>query len=234
MLNVFDRISNPDTVTWTAIISAYAQHGLVEGALQFFRKMVQYGAKPNAVTLLCVLFACSHGGMVEEGLNFFYQMKETYSVAPEMEHFACVVDLLGRVGRLNEAFEFIREMPIEPNEMVWQALLGACRNHGNAKLGQIAAENILSTKPEYPATYVLLSNTYIESGLYKDGVSLRNMMKERGVRKEPGCSSIFLRGIVHKFYAGDEQHTQKDEIYTMLDMLMTNIMTIYDLDFSFV
>ncbi|KAI9074454.1 hypothetical protein K1719_043573 [Acacia pycnantha] len=168
---VFERISNPDTVTWTAIISAYAQHGLVEGALHFFRKMVQSGAKPNAVTLLCVLFACSHGGMVEEGLNLFHIMEETYGVAPEMEHFACVVDLLGRVGCINEAVEFIRKMPIKPNEMIWQTLLGACRIHGNTEVGKIAAQNILSTRPEYPATYVLLSNTYVESGLYEDGSS---------------------------------------------------------------
>ncbi|KAK4276343.1 hypothetical protein QN277_019301 [Acacia crassicarpa] len=231
---VFERISNPDTVTWTAIISAYAQHGLVEGAFHFFRRMVQCGAKPNAVTLLCVLFACSHGGMVEEGLNHFHIMEETYGVVPEMEHFACVVDLLGRVGCINEAVEFIRKMPTKPNEMIWQTLLGACRIHGNTEFGQIAAQNILSTKPEYPATYVLLSNTYVESGLHEDGVSLRNIMKERGVKKEPGYSSIFLRGVVHKFYAGDEQHPQKDEIYTMLDKLMTNMMSIHDLDFSFI
>ncbi|XP_028763091.1 pentatricopeptide repeat-containing protein At1g11290, chloroplastic-like isoform X1 [Neltuma alba] len=229
---VFERISNPDTVTWTAIISAYAQHGLVEGALQFFRKMVQWGAKPNAVTLLCVLFACSHGGMVKEGLDIFHLMEETYGVSPEMEHFACVVDLLGRVGHLNEAMEFIRKMPIEPNEMIWQTLLGACRIHGNTELGEIAAQNILSTMPDYPATYVLLSNAYIESGLYEDGVSLRNIMKERGVKKDPGYSSISLRGVVHKFLAGDKQHPQKDEIYTMLDKLMTNIASIHDMDFN--
>ncbi|XP_054815679.1 putative pentatricopeptide repeat-containing protein At1g56570 [Prosopis cineraria] len=230
---VFERVSNPDTVTWTAIISAYAQHGLVKGALQFFRKMVQCGAKPNAVTLLCVIFACSHGGMVEEGLNFFHQMEEIYGVVPEMEHYACVVDLLGRVGQLNEAMEFIGMMPIKPNEMIWQTLLGACRVHRNAELGGIAAQNILSTKPVYPAAYVFLSNTYMESGLYEDGVSLRHVMKERGVKKEPGYSWIFVRGMVHKFHAGDEQHPRKDEICAMLDKLMTNIKSIhFEMDFS--
>ncbi|KAI9080929.1 hypothetical protein K1719_037090 [Acacia pycnantha] len=214
----------------SALIDMYAKCG----AFHFFRRMVQCGAKPNAVTLLCVLFACSHGGMVEEGLNHFHIMEETYGVAPEMEHFACVVDLLGRVGCINEAVEFIRKMPTKPNEMIWQTLLGACRIHGNTEVGQIAAQNILSTKPEYPATYVLLSNTYVESGLYEDGVSLRNIMKERGVKKEPGYSSIFLRGVVHKFYAGDEQHPQKDEIYTILDKLMTNMMSIHDLHSSFI
>ncbi|KAF7824786.1 pentatricopeptide repeat-containing protein [Senna tora] len=212
---VFERLSNPDTITWTSIISAYAQHGLVEDALQLFRKMIQFGAKPNSVTFLCVLFACSHGGMIEEGLNIFHLMEDKYGMVPEMEHYTCVVDLLGRVGRLNDAMEFIGRMPIEPNEMIWQTLLGACRIHGNTELGEIAAQNILSTKPECPASYVLLSNTYIESGLYEDGFSLRDVMKERGVKKEPGYSWISVRGEVHKFYAGDEQHPQKDEIYTI-------------------
>lgn len=224
---IFERISNPDTITWTAIISAYAQHGYVKDALQLFKKMTQIGAMPNSVTLLCVLFACSHGGMVEEGLNFFHEMQDTYGVVPQMEHYACVVDLLGRVGRLTDAMKFIETMPIEPDEMIWQALLGACRIHGNAEMGEIAAQNILSTKPEYPATYVLLSNTYIESGMYEDGINLRDVMKERGVKKEPGNSWIIVRGKMHKFFAGDEQHAQKDEIYTILEELMRNLKNIH-------
>lgn len=220
---IFERISNPDTVTWTAIISTYAQHGLVEDALQLFRKMERSAAKVNAVTLLCILFACSHGGMVEDGLKIFNQMEDTYGVVPEMEHYACVVDLLGRVGRLDEAVEFIDRMPIEPDEMVWQALLGACRIHGNAELGETAAQKILSIRPEYPSTYVLLSNTYMESGLHENGVSWRDVMKERGIRKEPGYSWITVRGEVHKFYARDQQHPQKDKIYTMLEELTRHI-----------
>ncbi|XP_020232431.1 putative pentatricopeptide repeat-containing protein At3g01580 [Cajanus cajan] len=232
---IFERISNPDTVSWTAIISTYAQHGLVEDALQLFRKMEQSDAKINAVTLLCILFACSHRGMVEEGLRIFHQMEYNYGVVPEMEHYACVVDLLGRVGQLNEAVEFISKMPIEPNEMVWQTLLGACRIHGNTKLGETAAQKILSTRPQHPSTYVLLSNTYIESGLYQDGVSLRDTMKERGIKKEPGYSWISIRGEVHKFYAGDQQHPQKDKIYTMLEELTSNIKSMprHNSEFSF-
>ncbi|KAL2343617.1 hypothetical protein Fmac_004902 [Flemingia macrophylla] len=232
---IFERISNPDTVSWTAIIFTCAQHGLVEDALQLFRKMEQSDAKINAVTLLCILFACSHRGMVEEGLRIFHQMEYTYGVVPEMEHYACVVDLLGRVGRLNEAVEFISKMPIEPNDMVWQTLLGACRIHGNTRLGEAAAQKILSTRPQHPSTYVLLSNTYIESGLYQDGVSLRDTMKERGIKKEPGYSWISIRGEVHKFYAGDQQHPQKDKIYTLLEQLTSNLKSMprHDSEFSF-
>ncbi|XP_057751791.1 pentatricopeptide repeat-containing protein At4g39530-like [Arachis stenosperma] len=232
---IFERISNPDTVTWTAIISTYAQHGLVKDALQLFRKMEQSGAKVNAVTLLCILFACSHGGMVDDGLKFFHRMEDTYRVVPEMEHYACVVDLLGRVGRLDEAMEFIDKMPIKPNEMVWHTLLGACRLHGNAKLGEKAVQKILSVQPEHPSAYVLLSNTYIELGLHKDGDSLREVMKERGIRKEPGHSWISVRGEVHKFYAGDQQHPQKDRIYNVLHELYANIKRVHcGQEFSYV
>ncbi|GAV79491.1 PPR domain-containing protein/PPR_2 domain-containing protein/PPR_3 domain-containing protein, partial [Cephalotus follicularis] len=220
---VFKRISNPDTVSWTAIISGYAQHGLVEEALALFRKMEVFGVKPSAVTLLCVLFACSHRGMVEEGLHYFLLMDEKYGLVPEMEHYACIVDLLGRVGRLDDAMEFISKMPIRPDEMVWQSLLGACRVHSNVEFGEIAAQKILSIRPEYSATYVLLSNTYIETGSFKDGQSLRDRMKERGVKKEPGYSWISVKGRVHKFYAGDQRHPQKDGIYALLEELRVKV-----------
>lgn len=220
---VFNKISSPDIVSWTAIISSCAQHGLVEDALLLFRMMEQSGIKANAVTLLCVLFACSHGGMVEEGLSYFQQMEEGYGLVPEMEHYACIIDLLGRVGRLDDAMEFIRKMPMEPDEMVWQTLLGACRVHGNVALGKIAARKILTIRPEYSATYVLLSNMYIEAGNYEDGLSLRNVMKDRGVKKEPGYSWISVKGRVHKFYSGDQQHPQKNEIYVKLEEIRKKI-----------
>ncbi|XP_030504582.2 pentatricopeptide repeat-containing protein At2g33680 [Cannabis sativa] len=220
---IFERIPNPDIVTWTAIISSYAQHGLVEDALLLFKRMEQMGVKANAVTLLCILFACSHRGMVEEGLLYFQRMKECYDLVPKMEHYACIVDLFGRVGRLADAIDFIEKMPIEPNEMIWQTLLGACRVHGNVELGKIAADKILSIRPEYSATYVLLSNTYMEAGSYENGISLRHMMKDRGIRKEAGCSWISVKGEIHKFYAGDQLHQQKDHVYAKLEELRMTI-----------
>lgn len=222
---VFKRIHNPDTVSWTAMIWGYAQHGFSENALKFFNKMEELGIKPNSVTLLCVLFACSHGGFVHEGLHYFQLMEEKYKLVPEMEHYASIVDLFGRVGCLDDAIEFIRKMPIEPSEMVWQTLLGACRVHGNVELGKMAAENILSVKKD-SATYVLLSSTYIETGSLEDGRSLREVMKEEGVKKEPGYSWISVKGKVHKFYASDQQHPQKDKIYAKLDELREKVKNI--------
>lgn len=220
---IFNDISNPDVVSWTAMIWGHAQHGSCAYALQLFRKMEQINIEPNAVTILCVLFACSHSGMVDEGLHYFVSMEETYGIVPEMEHYACIVDLLGRVGRLDDAIEFIKGMPVKPNEMVWQSLLGACRIYGDVELGNVAAEKILSILPDCSSTYVLLSNTYMEAGNPKSGISLRNMMKERGVRKEPGYSWISVKDRVHKFYARDQHHPQKDDIYVQLEMLRKNI-----------
>lgn len=220
---VFDKCDDPDTISWTAIISGCAQNGMIKDALQLFTKMELQGLKPNAVTLLCVLFACSHGGMVDEGLYYFQLMEEKYGLVPQMEHFACIVDLLGRVGRLDEALEFIRKMRIEPNEMVWQALLAACRVHGNLEMAEIAAQKILSINPEYSSTYVLLSNTYKETGSFEDGLIFWDVMKERGVRKEPGYSWIYVKGKLHKFYSGDQRHPQNDDIYLKLEELRDNV-----------
>lgn len=220
---IFDGISNPDVVSWTAMIWGHAQHGSCAYAVQLFRKMEQMDIEANAVTLLCVLFACSHGGLVEEGLHFFESMEGTYGIMPEMEHYACIVDLLGRVGRLDDALEFIKEMPVKPNEMVWQSLLGACRIYGDVELGNVSAEKILSILPDCSSTYVLLSNIYMEAGSPKGGISLRNMMKDRGVRKEPGYSWISVKDRVHRFYARDQHHPEKDDIYVQLEVLRKNI-----------
>lgn len=220
--NVFEgifKLKSPDVVSWTAIISGYAQHGFANKAVQTFNRMDELGIKANAVTLLSVLFACSHGGMVDEGLQYFHSMEKRFGVVPEMEHYACVVDLLGRVGRLDDAQEFIKKMPMEPTDMVWQTLLGACRVHGDVKLGEKAAKEILSVRPDFSATYVLLSNTYLEKGSLEDGLTLRNVMRDRGVKKEPGFSWVSVGGTVHKFFSGDQKHPQKEKIYSKLEDL---------------
>lgn len=232
---VFNKILNPDVVSWTAIILGYALHGLVSNALNHFTNMEKMGIKPNAVTFLCILFACSHGGMVEEGLHFFQLMEIKYGLVPELEHYACVVDLLGRVGRLDDALEFIAHLPIEPNEIIWQTLLAACRVHGNVELGEVAANKIHSIKPEYSAPYVLLSNTYMAKGSLKDGLNVRTVMKDRGVKKEPGFSWISVRGRVHKFYSGDKKHPQMEDIYMKLKELREKIKAMgYKPDFRYV
>lgn len=222
-IKVFESLKDPDVISWTAMISGYAQHGMVKDALELFRKMELVLPKPNSVTFLCLLFACSHGGLVDEGLRYFHLMVERYGLVPEIEHYACVVDILGRVGRLTEAWKFIMKMPIEPDEKVWSTLLGACRVHGNIQLAKIAAQKVLSYKPDDFAALVLLSNTYREAGNTEGGLNIRNMMKSQAMRKEPGLSWISIGGKIHKFCSGDQHHLQKDDIHKTLNVLMEKV-----------
>ncbi|KAL0890460.1 hypothetical protein Bca101_014443 [Brassica carinata] len=223
-IKVFESSKDPDVISWTAMISGYAQHGMAQDALRLFREMEQLVfPKPNSVTFLCLLFACSHGGLVDEGLRCFHLMEEKYGLVPEIEHYACVVDILGRVGRLSEAWEFITKMPIEPDEKVWSTLLGACRVHGNIQLAEIAAQKVISYNPEDSAALVLLSNAYREAGDIEAELSVRDVMNSRAMRKEPGLSWITIGGQIHKFCSGDQHHPHKDDIYRTLHDLMEKV-----------
>ncbi|KAF8047595.1 hypothetical protein N665_2937s0004 [Sinapis alba] len=223
-IKVFESSKDPDVVLWTAMISGYAQHGMAKDAVRLFRTMEQLiFPKPTSVTFLCLLFACSHGGLVDEGLRYFHLMEEKYGLVPEIEHYACVVDILARVGRLSEAWEFIMKMPIEPDGKVWSALLGACRVHGNIHLAEIAAQKVISYNPEDSAALVLLSNAHREAGNIEAELSVRNMMNSQAMRKEPGLSWITIGGQIHKFCSGDQHHPQKDEIYRTLHDLMEKV-----------
>ncbi|KAF3594901.1 hypothetical protein DY000_02026359 [Brassica cretica] len=223
-IKVFESLKDPDVVSWTAMISGYAQHGMAKDALRLFRRMEELVfPKPNSVTFLCLLFACSHGGLVDEGLRCFHLMEDKYGLVPEIEHYACVVDILGRVGRLSKAWEFIMKIPIEPDEKVWSTLLGACRVHGNIQLAEIAARKVVCYNPEDSAALVLLANAYREAGNVEAELSVRNVMNSQAMRKEPGLSWITIGGQIHKFCSGDQHHPQKDDIYRVLNDLMEKI-----------
>lgn len=160
---------------------------------------------------------------MQEGLLYFRLMEGKYGLIPEIEHCACVVDLLGRVGRLAEAWEFILKMPIEPDEMVWLTLLGACRVHRNIQLAEIAAQKVLACNPENSAALVLLSNAYRETGSIENELRIRNMMTCQAMTKEPGFSWISVGGKIYKFYSGDQCHPQKDDIYKTVNELMEKL-----------
>lgn len=134
----FDRIPKRDIVSWNTMIAGYARHGYVDKALLIFEEMQQYGVKPNHVTFVAVLSACSHGGLVRLGRRYFNSLSRTHGIIPRMEHYACIVDLLGRVGHLYEAEDFINNMPFEPSALVWETLLQACRIHGNMEVAKRA------------------------------------------------------------------------------------------------
>eukprot|EP01018_Ginkgo_biloba_P002503 Gb_20572 [translate_table: standard] len=216
---LFDRMHQQNTFSWTTMIAGYAMHGYGKEALKLFQQMQHSGIKPDHVTLVCVLSACCHTGLVDEGLQYFSCMSQYYQISPAMEHYVCVVDLLGRAGRLDEAHDFINKMPIKPDATVWRCLLGACRIHTNIELGELVAERLLKLDPKNAAPYVLLSNIYAAAGRWDGIENVRRMMKDRRVKKTPGCSWIEVNKEVHVFLVEDRSHPQTEKIYAKLDRL---------------
>lgn len=217
--SVFDNISKKNYVSCNAMIAAYAQHGYGNEALQLFEQMKQTGMKPNHITFVGVLSACSHAGLVAEGCYYFHSMSRDYCIAPQADHYACMVDLLGRAGHLDEADKLINEMPFNPDAVVLGALLGACRIHMNVKLGERVAERLFELEPLNSSTYVLLSNIYAVAGRWDDVGKVRMIMKARGVIKKAGCSWVKIKNKVHVFQEGDIMHPQMEKIYSALHEL---------------
>lgn len=214
---VFDVMPERNVVSWNAIISAYGSHGRGEDALVMFSRMQQDGIKPNKSTFVSVISACSHAGMIAEGLNCFHLMRRRYNVVPETKHYACVVDLLGRAGHLKEAYQFIERMPIDPDDVVWGALLGACRIHKDVVLAEFAAKKIFELMPDEPGYYVLLANIYAAEGRWGEAQKLREVMNEGKMKKEAGRSTIEEGGVLHSFLAGDFRHPEWEEIHKKME-----------------
>eukprot|EP01018_Ginkgo_biloba_P031778 Gb_10324 [translate_table: standard] len=216
---VFGKMPKRDVVLWNAMIVGYAMHGYGMEALNLFEQMRHSGTNPNDVTFIGVLSACCHAGLVDDGKRYFDSMSEHYHITPAMEHYCCMVDLLGRAGLLDEAQDLVNKMTIKPSTAVWGSLLGACRIHANTKLGESVAERLFEMDPENAAPYVLLSNIYAAAGRW-DGIDkVRKMMKDRRIKKKPGCSWIEVNKQVYAFVVGDRSHPQMQEIYAQLETL---------------
>lgn len=186
----FDQIDKPDLICWTAMIVSYAQHGKGAEALRVYELLKEQGIRPDSVTFVAVLSACSHNGLVEEAYFYFNSMASDYGIKPGYRHYACMVDILGRSGRLKEAERLIVNMPIEPNGLIWGTLLAACVIHGDVELGKLAAKKIMELKPREASTYVSLSNMCADLGLWEEVEKIRNQMKGNCLRKEPGWSLV--------------------------------------------
>eukprot|EP01018_Ginkgo_biloba_P039570 Gb_33411 [translate_table: standard] len=217
---VFDEMPERDIVSWNAMIAGYAQHGLGKEALQLFPQMRQAGLEPNDITFVGVLSACKHVASVDESRNYFDSMTRDYGIIPRVEHYACMVDILGRVARLEEAENFINEMPFEPSALVWRTLLGACRFHCNIEMAKRAAEWIIELEPQDPATCVLVANIYASVGWWDDAAKVRRFMKDRGLKKLPARSWIVDKNRVHSFVVRDRSHPQTEEIHAKLTELV--------------
>ncbi|KAJ4965757.1 hypothetical protein NE237_017606 [Protea cynaroides] len=218
--DVFHELKNPDMIARTAVLAGYAMHGHGKEAVNIFNLMVKEGLEPDHVIFTHLLNACSHSGLVIEGKKYFEVMSSVYGVEPRVDHYSCMVDLLGRSGLLEEACELIQSMPIKPNAAVWGALLGACRIHNNTELGKKVAERLLESDPLDPRIYIILSNMYSAAGLWTDASRVRALMKDRGLRKSPGCSFIEHENEVHRFVVDDRSHPESAKIHARLEELI--------------
>ncbi|KAH9317982.1 hypothetical protein KI387_019751, partial [Taxus chinensis] len=210
---LFDKMHDRNVVSWTTMIAGYALHGYGWDALKLFELMKHSGTNPNHVSFVCVLYACSHAGLVEEGCKYFCH------ITPKMDHYACMVDLLGRAGHLEEALNFIIKMPIIPDEVVWMCLFAACRSRKNIWLGEFVATLVFELDPKCASPYILLSNIYADVGRWDGVQKVRKMMKDKGIKKVPGFSWIEVHKMVHTFCVGDRSHPQTQGIYAMLENL---------------
>ncbi|XP_057843708.2 pentatricopeptide repeat-containing protein At2g22070 isoform X2 [Cryptomeria japonica] len=216
---VFSNMFEHDLISWNAMITGYSQHGHGIESLRLFEQMLLKGMRPDAVTFIGVLTACSHAGLVDEGSRYFHSMSHEHHIMPRMDHCACMIDLFGRAGRLEEAEDYINKMPFEPDISIWMTLLSACRLHGNLVIGKRVAELLFTLEPQNTSSYVLLSNIYSAAGRWNDAAKVRKMMKDREVRKKPGCSWIEVKNRVHAFRSEDSSHPQSAEIYAVLKTL---------------
>lgn len=215
---VFEEVPVRNLGMWNAMLIACAQHSHTNKAFNLFKEMEIRGIKPNFITFLCVLYACSHAGLVEKGQYYFELMKE-HGIEPGSQHYASLVDLLGRAGKLQEAVSVINKMPIAPTESVWGALLTGCRIHGDTDLAAYAADRIFELDNVSSGLHVLLSNAYAAAGRWEDAAKARKMLRDRGVKKETGLSWVEEGNRVHTFAAGDRSHLRTEEIYQKLEEL---------------
>ncbi|KAI3925142.1 hypothetical protein MKW98_009792 [Papaver atlanticum] len=216
---IFENMRDRSLVTWNSMISGYGSHGDCLRALKLFDEMKGSGVVPDDITFLVLISSCSHSGLIDEGQRLFQSMRRDYGIEPKMEHYVNMVSLLGRGGRLDEAYQFIQTMPVEPEYGVWLSLLCACQTHCNIELGELAANELLKLDPDRGSNYVQLLNLYGDGELWDKAANLRMRMKEKGLRKNPGCSWIEVKETVDVFHSGDSSSWWTSEIYEILSDL---------------
>ena len=216
---LFDMTPSKDLISWTVMIAGYGMHGFGSEAIATFNAMRNEGVEPDEVTFISILYACSHSGLLSEGWRFFHIMRNECNFEPTLEHYACMVDLLARVGKLSKAYKFIETMPIKPDATIWGSLLCGCRIHHDVKLAEKVSERVFELEPENTGYYVLLANIYAEAEKWEKVKILREKIGRRGLKKNPGCSWIEIRGKVYVFVAGDSSHPQTKKIESLLKRL---------------
>ncbi|XP_031504616.1 pentatricopeptide repeat-containing protein At2g22070-like [Nymphaea colorata] len=216
---VFDRTTARDAALWNVMISGYAMHGMARDAVNLFQEMESSGVKPDHITFTSVLSACGHGGLVQEGWAYFTSMEKVYEITPTLEHYTCMIGILGRVGLLNESQELIRKMPFEPDACLWSTLLQACRIHSNVKVGEEAARALFQLEPTNAASYIVLANIYATAGMWDLSMKVRKWMEKQGITTAKESSWIEMNQMTKFFEAGDPSHPEMEEILETWDKL---------------
>jgi pentatricopeptide repeat protein len=222
-LSVFHFMVEKDVLTWSSMIIGLANHGLGHDALSLFSEMTSKGLKPNEITFIGVLIACTHLGLVSDGKKYFSSMTEVHGVAPRVEHYGCMVDLLGRSGHVQEARQLIRDMPFEPDAVIWRALLGACRIHKNVEVAEEAMSKLRVLDPHADGHYVLLSNIYAQANSWEGVAEMRKTLRRENIQRIPGRSSIEWQNTIYEFVSGDRSHPRTEEIYKVLEEMMDRL-----------
>ncbi|KAF5449027.1 hypothetical protein F2P56_029515 [Juglans regia] len=220
---VFDRMLYKDVVSWNTVIMAHAIHGFGKFSVQLFSKMKENGFKPNESTFVSLLSSCSISGMVDEGWEYYNSMKRDYNIDPGIEHYGCMIDLIGRTSNLELAKRFIAEIPLAPTARIWGSLLTASRNNGNIELAELAAKHILSLEHDNTGCYVLLSNMYAEAGRWGDVERIKIHMIKEGLERTKACSVVENNGKTCRFINEDKSHAETNMIYDVLDTITRKI-----------
>ncbi|XP_057966405.1 pentatricopeptide repeat-containing protein At4g35130, chloroplastic [Malania oleifera] len=216
---IFDHMLFKDVVSWNVIIMAYAIHGFGRISIELFCEMEKKGIGPNGSTFVSLLSSCSISGLVDKGWEYFNSMKRHYSIDPWVEHYGCMLDLLGRVGNLDLANSFIKEMPVVPTARIWGSFLTACRNNKNIELAELAAKHILSLRHDNTGCFVLLSNMYAELGRWEDVEQIKGLMQKEGIERTSGCTLIEINSESYRFINQDMSHVETNTIYNVLDII---------------
>ncbi|KAG6384767.1 hypothetical protein SASPL_153585 [Salvia splendens] len=221
-LELFHAAPSKSVWTWTALIQGLASNGRGETALEYFNLMVEENVEPNEVTFIGVLSACNHAGLVAQGCTYLARMSRDFGIEPKVEHFGCVVDMLGRAGLIEDAYSLITKMPLKPNAVIWRTLLASCRLHKKPEIAEEALKQVARLEPTHSGDYILLADAYASAGRLGDAAKVRDEMKKMGVekKKSPGCSYIEVGGVVHEFLAEDKGHP---EVYEAVHEVMERI-----------
>ncbi|KAJ0623281.1 putative tetratricopeptide-like helical domain superfamily [Helianthus annuus] len=216
---IFETTIKKDTVLWNAMIAAHSYHGSALNALKLFSSMTESGYRPDHLTFLGLLTGCAHSGMVKESWECFKSMEENWKIHPTAEHYACMIDVLGRSGMLTEAYELVKQLPVELPSYTWETLLSCCRVHENFELGELVGRKLVGTRDLNAGIGVLRSKIYAARGMWDDAANVRTLLAHRGVRKDVACSWIELKGRVFRFVYNDRSHSELEELHKMLESL---------------